>query len=145
MNQNTTFSQPHAPYHVFGSKPLGAYGLGSAGAADAHDQDGVIDALTEQYGARLERMDTTSKHLLRASLSLYLCWLHKLMAQQAPIPETLIDEAIDQVDPDCWQGNTEIDTHIAAIATLPVGHIEALLDALTAQLRHDQVLVQEAV
>jgi hypothetical protein len=151
MRQNAT--TPHqGQQYVFGSKPLGAYSLGSAGKPSASEQDTIIDELAEQYGTRLETMDKYSKHVMRASLSLYLCWLYKLTEQSASVPETLIEEAIDHADPDCWSGDVGIDQHICAmvedrsfrsIATLHPQRIESLLEALSAQLRLDRVLSQE--
>jgi hypothetical protein len=98
------------------------------GSADDWNQ--VMGDLTTQYGAGLERLDSYSKHVLRASLSLYLCWQHKLTEQRVPIPETLIDEAIDQADPDCWSSDRDIDRHICAIAALPPQDITQLLEGL---------------
>jgi hypothetical protein len=103
-------------------------------SADDDDWNQVMGDLTAQYGAGLERLDSYSKHVLRASLSLYLCWQYKLTEQRVPIPETLIDEAIDQADPDCWSSDRDIDRHICAIATLHPHDITHLLEVLNQQL-----------
>jgi hypothetical protein len=102
--------------------------------ASTKDWNQVMGDLTTQYGAGLERLDSYSKHVLRASLSLYLCWQHKLTEQRVPIPETLIDEAIDQADPDCWSSDRDIDRHIHAIAALHPHDITHLLEVLNQQL-----------
>jgi hypothetical protein len=107
--------------------------------ASTKDWNKVMGDLTAQYGAGLERLDSYSKHVLQASLSLYLCWLHKLTEQRVPIPETLINEAIDQADPDCWSNDRDIDRHICAIAALHPQYIEHLLVVLTNQLSESAV------
>ncbi|AKG24910.1 hypothetical protein [Calothrix sp. 336/3] len=118
-NQEQNFS-PHHPVLA----PL-------VDAAIIPNESWVLEELTQQYGTNLEHLDSYSKQVLRASLSLYLCWLHKLTEQRADIPETLIDEAIDQADPDCWSSDRNLDQHISAIATLHPHDIESLLVILT--------------
>jgi hypothetical protein len=110
-----------------------------ADKASRDDWNQVMGDLTAQYGKDLEHLDGYGKQVMRASLSLYLCWLHKLTEQRAPIPETLIDEAIDQADPDCCSRDWDIDRHICAIATLHPQYIEGLLLVLTNQLSKSAV------
>jgi hypothetical protein len=108
-------------------------------AAIIPNESWVLEELTQQYGTNLERLDSYSKQVLRASLSLYLCWLQKLIEQRADIPETLIDEAIDQADPDCWSSDRDLDQHICAIAALHPHDITHLLEVLNQQLSESAV------
>ncbi|MBW4595484.1 MAG: hypothetical protein KME46_21915 [Brasilonema angustatum HA4187-MV1] len=122
---------------VFGSQPLGYYGLGSAGNSKADDPDNIIEDLQEKYGARLERMERLSKLAFRAALVNYLYLLELSAASTEGIPETLIDMAIDAVCPALWTDESKLCSDIQEIATLDKDSIEAFISALTAQLRYD--------
>ncbi|BAZ19428.1 hypothetical protein NIES4073_02980 (plasmid) [Kalymmatonema gypsitolerans NIES-4073] len=132
IQQNDAFS--------CGSKPLGYYGLGSIVNRPSDDADLIFDDLLQQYGTRLERMERLSKLAFRAALVSYLYLLELSAASGEGIPETLIDIAIDAVCPALWTDESELYDYIQEIATLDKDRIEALIEALTAQLRYDGVL-----
>lgn len=120
------------------NQTFGWYGLGSASKDVSEEGDEIIDALIEHYGARLERLDQNSKEIMRASLSLYLCWQWQRLMARAEMPENLIQDAIDAVDADFWEIGPDACYHTEAIASLDRGRIESVLAAVNAQFRHEQ-------
>lgn len=128
----------HQTEYAFGSQPLGWYGLGSVGTTETHTADQIIDQLTERYGARLEKMDRYSKQVMRAALCLHQCWLEYGYSSS----QSLVQDAIDNVDVDFSVKEPEICYHIGSCTSLDVSRTESLLEALSAQLRHDRVREQ---
>lgn len=127
---------------IFGSQPLGYYGLGVENnwnkAAKTDLADLIIEDLQEKYGTRLEHMEQLPKLAFRAALVTYLYQMEVWAAEADTIPENLIDEAIDRVCPDFWEDKSDLCSHLQEIATLNAQRIEALVEALTSQLRHDR-------
>ncbi|MDY7015966.1 MAG: hypothetical protein SVX43_20690 [Cyanobacteriota bacterium] len=91
-------------------------------------------SLEQQYGARWEKMHKYSKLTFRAILSLYIFWGHW---QAAVSPQELMAEAIEQTNSDLHLDDPEVYSAIATCTELPLLQLEALLAALSEQIREE--------
>lgn len=107
------------------TKPLGYFA-----------SDRIFDDLQEQYGAQFQQMPRQSKLAFRAALAIYLCQVEMWKNSSFYTNDDLIDSCIESAYKDLWEQDEKCCLFIQRCQHLKTTDIEALIEAMTAQLKY---------